>query len=130
MTAVGWQWCRDEFCGCGCGCVAAGCAGPYGTLTNPLSEGLDLLVCEFSIGGHIEAIFVAYGLQQQAVVGTGGIDGGTAIAALQQCCPGIQEQSAFRLFATVAFEAAFDQQRSDVSFEMQLVSRDGWRQGD
>ncbi|MFN5976910.1 MAG: hypothetical protein ACK48U_20870, partial [Planctomyces sp.] len=49
---------------------------------------------------------------------------------LQQRGTGIQQQTAFLLFCAVAFAAAFDQQRSDASFEMQVVSRGGCGQGD
>ncbi len=86
---------------------------------DPCFEESDFLGGQLCLGGHGEVgVEVAYGLDDQALVGLAWADGGSIVAALFPSASGVEGEAALDFFIVgMAFEAAVCEEGLDFVFE-------------
>ena len=100
------------------GVAGRGRGGPDGPALHPGRQVGDDAVGQLALGRHLHVFAgIAHRLDQQALVGLTGHDGGAAVASLEQRGARGQAQLAARLGGVVAGVAVSDEHRSNLALE-------------
>jgi len=117
--ASGWQ--VEDLAWLGCWGGGAGGVRPDGAGVDPFGDVVHNLGAEPGFGWHLQVgVFVADGLEQEAIVGIFGIDCGTGIASLEEAGATVDAQPGAEAWGLggVTGVAVFDEDGADVTLEV------------